>query len=200
MSEWTLSRLEVPSAIALRARILDAYGQHQFILNEFASQTKQILWHNDFRSSCGLTFTILSDFPLRLNREFTAMTLRSKRFPYEAVSRIRRFQFSVLLPCEVQRMYQSKRGPIPLEEQPEWFLKKCAGWGFSAESLYVRSLRPASFIQRKKGQPSRRIILTNSEFSGILSVDDRETFLKSVLFGIGRHKAFGYGLLRLSSI
>ncbi len=76
----------------------------------------------------------------------------------------------------------------------EWFLNHTEKWGFAADRNTLEALVGASRSFEKGGNACRfnRVL-----FRGCLTVTDRETFLKSCRNGIGRGKAFGFGLLQL---
>lgn len=79
-----------------------------------------------------------------------------------------------------------------VNDQLEWLNRKAEQNGFSIESVEVEQLSPISC--RSKASNLR---LNRARFSGILTVNDRELFVRSVESGIGPEKSYGMGLLML---
>jgi len=79
----------------------------------------------------------------------------------------------------------------------EWFLAHAEKWGFSADRNTLEAFVRSSRSFEKDGSTCRfnRVL-----FRGNLAVADREKFLTSCRNGIGRGKAFGFGLLQLRPI
>lgn len=79
------------------------------------------------------------------------------------------------------------------DEQIAWLVRKGEQYGFavSSSSIVVRANDANS--GRKKG-----IFFRSVEFSGKLSILERERFLDALVKGIGSEKAFGCGLLMIS--
>jgi CRISPR system Cascade subunit CasE len=81
------------------------------------------------------------------------------------------------------------------EEIAAWFMQRAsAAWGFSVpmETLQVEQCSVQRF--EKSGQT---ITHGSATLKGELSVIDREQFIKSFTQGIGRGRAFGFGLLQI---
>jgi CRISPR system Cascade subunit CasE len=76
----------------------------------------------------------------------------------------------------------------------EWFCAKSESWGFSTDhnSLQIQSTDVQIF---EKG--NKQIIQSSVTFIGKLRVKNRVLFIKSFEEGIGRGKAFGFGLLEI---
>jgi CRISPR system Cascade subunit CasE len=51
-----------------------------------------------------------------------------------------------------------------------------------------------------RGRGDGRLRLPDAHFSGILTITDSEAFLPTLARGIGRHRAFGYGMLLLRPV
>jgi CRISPR system Cascade subunit CasE len=80
------------------------------------------------------------------------------------------------------------------ENLVEWFCTKCETWGFSTvrEKLEIVDAGLQNF------EKSNNDVTQNSAvFKGVLKVTDRDLFIKSFEEGIGRGKAFGFGLLEI---
>ncbi len=80
------------------------------------------------------------------------------------------------------------------EALAEWFTAKAPGYGFQVlpGSLSVGDTNIVRF--NKDGKP---VTLAKAVFTGRMKVTDRELFRKSVKEGIGKGKAFGFGLLQV---
>lgn len=76
----------------------------------------------------------------------------------------------------------------------KWFLEKSSSFGFEIieDSLSVSDTNVLKFS--KKG---KNVVLGKALFTGRLKVTDKELFRKSVEEGIGKGKAFGFGLLQV---
>ena len=79
-----------------------------------------------------------------------------------------------------------------------WFLQKSVSqWGFApAEaSLEIEKISAQRFQKNK-----RPVTHNSATFKGRLKVTDRQEFIRSFEQGIGRARAFGFGLLQLQPI
>lgn len=76
----------------------------------------------------------------------------------------------------------------------KWFSEKSSSFGFEIieDSLSVSDTNVLKFS--KKG---KNVVLGKALFTGRLKVTDKERFRKSVEEGIGKGKAFGFGLLQV---
>ena len=82
-----------------------------------------------------------------------------------------------------------------VEAVKEWFCERAPqSWGFSVyqPSLQVKKLAVNQF--QKKGT---KVTIGAASLQGSLSVTDRNLFMQSFCRGIGRGRAFGFGLLQL---
>jgi CRISPR system Cascade subunit CasE len=81
------------------------------------------------------------------------------------------------------------------EEVAEWFVKRAEkSWGFSpdAEKLQIEKIGVQVFTKGK-----RDITHGYATIKGVLQVADPDLFRQSFLHGIGRGRAFGFGLLQI---
>lgn len=80
------------------------------------------------------------------------------------------------------------------EELRKWFTSKSVGYGFSIEedSMQVNHTGVIQFA--KEGV---NCTYNTATFIGRLRVLDKQLFRESFIYGIGRGKAFGFGLLQL---
>ncbi|MDO5536856.1 MAG: type I-E CRISPR-associated protein Cas6/Cse3/CasE [Desulfovibrionaceae bacterium] len=91
---------------------------------------------------------------------------------------------------------------VPLRDSGEigdWFRSRAPQWGFSLwqDSSEVKGIVVDTF---KKGSGTSVVTLSKALLSGVLKVTNREAFIRSVRFGIGRGRAYGCGLLEISPL
>jgi CRISPR system Cascade subunit CasE len=107
------------------------------------------------------------------------------------------YRFEVTINPTKRDKHTGKTVPIKGREQiAAWFLNKAvASWGFDvhAESLQVSFLTVKQFA----GKNGHSLTPANANLQGLLKVVDREKFMKSFKQGIGRGRAFGFGLLQI---
>lgn len=107
-----------------------------------------------------------------------------------------RYAFEVTLNAGKRDKHTGKIVPMRSgEEVTEWFLGRAeTSWGFSvnAENLQVEKIGVQVFA---KG--SRTITHGSATLKGELRVTDLDYFRQSFLQGIGRGRAFGFGLLQI---
>lgn len=109
------------------------------------------------------------------------------------------YRFEVII--NPTRRDSSTRKLIALRRQEEvaqWFIAKSSGtWGFRVNplNLQVRMMQIGRFSKKEQVVTQGR-----AEISGELHVEDRSLFIKSFTHGIGRGRAFGFGLLQISPL
>jgi CRISPR system Cascade subunit CasE len=84
------------------------------------------------------------------------------------------------------------------DEIADWFIEKApATWGFTVHSdtLQVQTLQVKQFVKQNQS-----VTHGCAELTGELEVVDRALFLKSFQQGIGRGRAFGFGLLQIAPL
>ena len=83
---------------------------------------------------------------------------------------------------------------LSIEDQIRWMERKAALSGFRIQVPGVQVLRAQPHVLKDK------TYLYSVDFTGILNVTDREKFKQAVAQGIGKGKAFGFGMLVLSPL
>ena len=83
------------------------------------------------------------------------------------------------------------------------WLANLLGPACDVENMELKNFRLVAQARRSsskdKGQnPLTRLVRPQAQMSGVLKVHDGEAFGKIIARGIGRHRAFGYGMLLLS--
>jgi len=89
---------------------------------------------------------------------------------------------------------------VPIKDRNDiisWFIDKSSKNGFTVDknSLLVSDLEVVSF-----NKDNHKVIISKANISGKLHVSDRGLFEKAFESGIGRGRAFGFGMLRISPI
>jgi CRISPR system Cascade subunit CasE len=83
------------------------------------------------------------------------------------------------------------------EELAKWFLSRQEQWGFEADPDRLEIIN-TGIQQFRKGDS---VITHNAAtFRGILKVTEKDSFSHSFTKGLGRGKAFGFGLLQLQPV
>lgn len=83
----------------------------------------------------------------------------------------------------------------------KWFREKVPSFGFAVmpDSLTVRDIGVVQFDREKEGR-REKVTLGKARFIGKLHVIDRTAFIHSFEQGLGKGKAFGFGLLQIVPI
>ena len=98
---------------------------------------------------------------------------------------------------------KGKRGrviPVPHEKLGEFFFDRTEKNGFSVNKneLAITNIGKKLFRRKKEGgEKEKRVNLVSATFEGILTVTDEERFRETLVMGIGRKKAYGFGLLTI---
>lgn len=173
---------------------LDEYGIHKLVYSHFPGKNRQFLYLDKggrFNERCILMLS--QNMP-----ESTGMgRLQNKEVPSEYLKQ-EVYAFEVRL-NPVTRLSGSKictavKGRNKLVQ---WFLNHQQNWGFMTEidKLDVFDIGVQQFLKQ-----DQMITHNKATFRGILKITDREKFIKSFEKGIGRGKAFGFGLLQIRPI
>lgn len=99
----------------------------------------------------------------------------------------------------LQAQEPAKRGKVyahvTVQQQEKWLLERAAKNGFklSEGSFHVVQQEMRQFLRRRKP-----VTLGIATFEGILEVADVTLFLRTLVCGIGRAKAYGCGLLTIA--
>lgn len=118
-----------------------------------------------------------------------------------------RYRFSLLANPTIKRVIREADGTrrkngrrVPISKREEllaWLERKAAQHGFSITPAEIHTIpRPRqSFLKGGKAG-----LHTATEFTGVLTVTDRNLFHAALATGIGSAKAFGFGMLCLSPV
>lgn len=95
----------------------------------------------------------------------------------------------------------TKRGKVyahvTVQQQEQWLLERAAKYGFNLQkdSFCVVQHEVRRFLRHR-----RPVTLGIATFEGILEVADKPLFLHTLVYGIGRAKAYGCGLLTIARV
>ena len=174
--------------------IKDAYGIHKAVYSlfpEIPGATRDFLYVDKGGDFQYRQILILSERQPEIPE---TGTIESKRIP-EAFLEFERYGFEVHI-NPVKR--EKETGAIvPIRGTTEllnWFLRKSPTFGFEVDekSLSVQDVGIQEF--EKDG---KHILHGKATFIGRMRVTDKEAFITSFKSGIGRAKAFGFGLLQI---
>ncbi len=88
-------------------------------------------------------------------------------------------------------------GPPRAEIYADWLRTRLTAGGASARHLMLESFRLSPVFRRDAGRRLRRVNGPAASFRGHLAVHDPERFAALLARGVGRHRAFGFGMLLL---
>ena len=88
-------------------------------------------------------------------------------------------------------------GPSRGEVYCAWLTARLAEGGAQVEHLVLDSFRLTAAIRRDRGRKLRTFRGPDASCSGVLHVTDPERFSALLARGVGRHRAFGFGMLLL---
>jgi len=194
-----LTRVQVDLATALRAGLTDAYRWHQSLWTGFPGrdgQPRHFLTRVEERGQA-LEALVLAETPPTptewghwetrqlapgfLEHEHYAFALRAN----PTVKRVVRDESG-------QRRRNGRRTRICRpDELRAWLDRKAAQGGFSVGG----NLSVGAPVDQVCWRGQRQIVHSRVDFTGTLTVTDRELFLEAYRSGIGPAKAFGFGLL-----
>ena len=186
-------------------RITDEYSLHRVVYSLFedkrteqeknASIPSGFLYADKGGDIDGRLILLLSD---RAPRKPEQGTLESKTVD-DTFLTFERYRFEVVINPS-QRDSKSRK-IIALRERndiAQWFIEKApASWGFRVypTTLDVTTLQTKQFVKQ-----GHSVTHGSAALTGELEVVDRSLFVTSFQQGIGRGRAFGFGLLQIAPI
>ena len=186
-------------------RITDEYSLHRVVYSLFedrrtdaeknASVPSGFLYADKGGDKNGRLILLLSD---REPRKPEHGVLESKPIDDKFLT-FDRYRFELVI--NPTKRDSRSRKLLAIKERDEiglWFIEKApASWGFTVNpaTLQVKSLQVKQFVKQ-----THSVTHGGAELSGELEVIDRSLFIKSFQHGIGRGKAFGFGLLQIAPI
>ncbi|MBE6426876.1 MAG: type I-E CRISPR-associated protein Cas6/Cse3/CasE [Planctomycetaceae bacterium] len=196
-----LSRLTLTLQDHRAFRITDDYSIHRVVYSLFPENADagRILYADRGMRNAFHTILILSKIRPVCSPE-TPQNIETKEIE-PGFLKHSRYAFEILLNPVRSKSHTKQLEPIKGEIlQYEWFLEKAAANGFTLtpedkSRLVIHSEQTLTF--RQKDTPERKVTHHRVRFSGTLTVSDPELFQKAFEQGIGRAKAFGFGMLQL---
>lgn len=88
-------------------------------------------------------------------------------------------------------------GPARGEVYREWLARQLSAGGAVPETLVLDAFRLSDVRRRDRARALRPQRGPDAGFSGVLRVTDPDAFAALLARGVGRHRAFGYGMLLL---
>lgn len=183
-------------------RITDAYSLHRVVYDLFEDERTEGQKH--ISKSCGFLFVdkggsqtirnilILSNRP---PQKLRYGEINSKHISNEFLTHDK-YSFEVVLNPTKRDCISGKTIAIRGRKTiSQWFVDKAPkSWGFRVEpeSLQVQNMDVKTFV--KKGH---KVTLNSANLMGTIIITDRTKFVESFQKGIGRGRAFGFGLLQI---
>lgn len=184
--------LDRPAIQALNLKT--EYDLHKLVYSMFPGNRRSFLYYDLGGDIRGKALLLLSAKQPILPK---AGELQSKPVPEDFLG-YTRYAFQVLLNPVVRKSGKSTFIPvIGREDLVDWFLRRSKDWGFSVDSSRLE-ISDTGVIRICKQNTT--IIYNKACFSGVLEVEDIDRFTDSFEKGIGRGKAFGFGLLQIRPI
>lgn len=176
--------------------VFDAYTIHKVVYSLFPKENNQqrnFLYAykgGDFNEKCILMLS--ENMPLKSD----VGEIESKEIPTEFLEQ-NYYGFEVQVNPVHKECRTGRIIPIRGSDKDaliKWFTEKTPEYGFEIQegSLSVGDTDIVSFSKEGK-----KVVLGKAIFTGKLKVTDRELFIKSFKNGLGKGKAFGFGLLQL---
>lgn len=184
--------LDVPAI--KRLQLYDPYAVHKFVYSLFPGVSREFLYGEKKSTKFGKTILILSERQPLIPEEGE---IQIKRIPEDYLTH-QHYTFQVQLNPVIRRNGMSTCIPvIGKEALRSWFLRKQSNYGFEVnpDSLEITDI---GVIEVRKGKTL--IVYNKATFSGVLHVTDRDRFSLAFRSGMGRGKAFGFGLLQIRPI
>jgi CRISPR system Cascade subunit CasE len=88
-------------------------------------------------------------------------------------------------------------GPTRGEVYQQWLAKRLRAGGGEPEHLVMERFRLSTTLRRDKARKLHTLAGPDASFTGILTVTDPDRFATLLAQGVGRHAAFGFGMLLL---
>ncbi|NHQ60666.1 type I-E CRISPR-associated protein Cas6/Cse3/CasE [Chlorobium sp. BLA1] len=186
-------------------RVTDDYSMHRVVYSLFEDRRSEVeknasvpsgfLYADKGGDSNGRLILLLSD---REPRQPEHGVLESKVIDDKFMA-FDRYRFEVVI--NPTKRDSKSRKLIALRDRDEiaqWFIEKApASWGFTVHSasLQVQTLHVKQFVKQ-----THSVTHGGAELIGELEVVDRSLFIKSFQQGIGRGRAFGFGLLQIAPL
>ena len=180
---------------------------HGMIENSFSGERKRNLWRID--QLYGKDYLLLlspvppenDNLPEQIGFSGEGWETKNYEKLLTRISEGSKWRFRLTAnPTVAQPMEKGQRGTVKaitlVPKQREWLIKQSEKKGFQLSDLQFDVVRSEWKIFKKGSQENRILAVT---YEGILTVSDAERFCQTLQTGIGREKAYGMGLLTVTS-
>ncbi|MBF9014137.1 MULTISPECIES: type I-E CRISPR-associated protein Cas6/Cse3/CasE [unclassified Oceanispirochaeta] len=172
-------------------KIKDAYSIHRVVYTLFPGDSRTFLYLDAGGNFQYRKILILSRNAPKIPE---CGELESKSVPEDFLNNSK-YAFSVRLNPVFRKTGSKKMIPVRGEtELKKWFLSRQDVWGFRTQTDHL-AVSETGLQDFRKGEHT--VVHNQATFMGTLEVTDRSVFNHSFEMGIGRAKAFGFGLLQL---
>lgn len=203
-----LSRVEIDIRNRLKIRDLSHLGAyHNWVETSFPLEVKtgirsRKLWRIDRIQETTYLLLVSEEKPdLKLLEQYgVSGSARTKSYDkfLESIEENRFYRFRVTLnPVKAIHQEEGKRGrvvpEITVEHQMNFLESRAEKLGFELKSNDYSIVEKSWVHMRKHGQ--KPIKLSRATYEGVLKVTDKAVFYESLTKGIGKKKAYGFGLM-----
>ena len=203
-----LSRVEIDIGNRQKLRDLSHLGAyHNWVENSFPLEIKsgirsRKLWRIDTIQGTRYLLLVSNEKPdLKLLEQYgVSGSARTKSYDkfLESIEENMFYRFRVTLnPVKAIHQEEGKRGrvvpEITAEQQMKFFESRAEKLGFELVPNDYLIVEKSWVPMKKQGQ--KTIKLSRATFEGILKVTDKTVFYNSLTKGIGKKKAYGFGLM-----
>lgn len=208
-----LSRVEIDRMNRRKLRDLthlDAY--HAWVEQSFPSEFEtgirtRKLWRIDRVQGRDYLIIVSPDKPDAIQLEKYGVAGSAQTIDYQPfLDRLqegRRMRFRIVLNPVVSVMepHTPERGVVKphvsLPYQKAYFMERAVKYGFSVSEDEVMIVERGYEVLRKSGRPIR---LVKAVYEGVLTITDMPSFLQLLTQGMGKKKAYGFGLMTVIPI
>ncbi len=191
LTKWTLRKDEI-----LEHRLFDDYKIHQVIYSLFPLEGKREFLYTVVSQNYNSLVILIQSQKEPVVLSYGCFEVKS--IPDDFFNH-NQYLFQVKFSPVVQSI-DGKDKPIKREEDiNKWLMARQESWGVSIDCEKVLKVGDGTVVMKQKGN-SKRVTISYVEITGLLAVDDKKKFLETVIYGIGRSKGFGFGLVQLKPI
>ncbi len=188
-----LTRIRIGKTQAARAKLSDSYAWHTALWTAFPSRDghmRGFLFRVDDRRTCFEALLLSEDEPVAPQwGTWEPKQIAPSFLDHNA------YRFQLRANPTMRRSSDRRRLGIYAEPRlREWMLRKAEGGGFRIADGTLGIGAPIDDTFIRSGRRGKHVAV---DFSGALTVIDRETFRHAFGRGIGSAKAFGFGMLML---
>jgi len=172
---------------------LDEYGIHKLVYSHFPGKQRHFLYADKGGRFGQRSILMLSrDNPVTVCGNLQTATVPLNYLEHDL------YFFEVFLNPVVRKTGEKNGSAVTgCSDLLSWFTQRDKTWGFVAD---LACLEVVNFGLQKFIAKGRTVTYNHATFRGILRVFDRNLFKGSFENGIGRGKAFGFGLLQIKPV